>query len=44
MLSHVMIGADRPEDIAPMIAFLASAQASWIIDQAISVNGGFGRA
>lgn len=33
----------RPEDIAPMIAFLASAQASWITGQAISVNGGFGR-
>jgi NAD(P)-dependent dehydrogenase (short-subunit alcohol dehydrogenase family) len=33
----------RAEDIAPMIAFLASAQASWITGQAISVNGGFGR-
>ncbi len=33
----------RPEDIAPMIAFLASARASWITGQAISVNGGFGR-
>lgn len=33
----------RPDDIAPMIAFLASAQASWITGQAISVNGGFGR-
>jgi 2-hydroxycyclohexanecarboxyl-CoA dehydrogenase len=33
----------RPEDIAPMIAFLASSQASWITGQAISVNGGFGR-
>ncbi len=33
----------RPEDIAPMIAFLASSQASWITGQAISVSGGFGR-
>jgi NAD(P)-dependent dehydrogenase (short-subunit alcohol dehydrogenase family) len=33
----------RAEDIAPMIAFLASARASWITGQAISVNGGFGR-
>jgi NAD(P)-dependent dehydrogenase (short-subunit alcohol dehydrogenase family) len=33
----------RPEDIAPLIAFLASAEASWITGQAISVNGGFGR-
>ena len=33
----------RPEDIAPMIAFLASAQASWITGQAISISGGFGR-
>ena len=33
----------RPEDIAPMIVFLASSEASWITGQAISVNGGFGR-
>ena len=33
----------RPEDIAPMITFLASDEASWITGQAISVNGGFGR-
>lgn len=33
----------RPEDIAPMIVFLASDQASWITGQAISVSGGFGR-
>ena len=33
----------RPEDIAPMIAFLAPAQAAWITGQAISINGGFGR-
>lgn len=33
----------RPEDIAPLITFLASSQASWITGQAISVSGGFGR-
>jgi len=33
----------RPEDIAPMITFLASERASWITGQAISVSGGFGR-
>jgi len=33
----------RPEDIAPLITFLASDRASWITGQAISVNGGFGR-
>jgi NAD(P)-dependent dehydrogenase (short-subunit alcohol dehydrogenase family) len=33
----------RPEDIAPLITFLASSQASWISGQAISVSGGFGR-
>ncbi|MBI3767514.1 MAG: SDR family oxidoreductase [Deltaproteobacteria bacterium] len=33
----------RPEDIAPLITFLASPQASWITGQAISVSGGFGR-
>jgi NAD(P)-dependent dehydrogenase (short-subunit alcohol dehydrogenase family) len=32
-----------PEDIAPMITFLASAKAGWITGQAISVSGGFGR-
>lgn len=33
----------NPEDIAPMITFLASKHASWITGQAISVSGGFGR-
>lgn len=33
----------QPEDIAPMITFLASERASWITGQAISVSGGFGR-
>jgi len=31
------------EDIAPLIVFLASTEASWITGQAISVSGGFGR-
>jgi 2-hydroxycyclohexanecarboxyl-CoA dehydrogenase len=33
----------RPDDIAPLITFLASERASWITGQAISVSGGFGR-
>lgn len=33
----------RPDDIAPMIVFLASDRASWITGQAISISGGFGR-
>ena len=33
----------RPQDIAAMITFLASEQASWVTGQAISVSGGFGR-
>ena len=32
-----------PDDIAPLIVFLASDRASWITGQAISINGGFGR-
>ena len=34
----------EPVDIAAMIAFLASEQASWVTGQAVSVSGGFGRA
>jgi len=30
-----------PEDVAPMVAFLASDAAGWITGQTISVNGGF---
>jgi len=33
----------QPEDIAPMITFLLSEEASWITGQAISVSGGFTR-
>jgi NAD(P)-dependent dehydrogenase (short-subunit alcohol dehydrogenase family) len=33
----------EPNDIAPMITFLASERASWITGQAISISGGFGR-
>ncbi|WP_420587462.1 SDR family NAD(P)-dependent oxidoreductase [Ruegeria sp.] len=31
----------NPNDIAPMVAFLSSDEASWITGQVISVNGGF---
>lgn len=31
----------QPSDVAPMIAFLASADAAWITGQTISINGGF---
>jgi 2-hydroxycyclohexanecarboxyl-CoA dehydrogenase len=33
----------EPDDVAPMIAFLASDRSSWITGQAISISGGFGR-
>ncbi|WP_104017587.1 SDR family NAD(P)-dependent oxidoreductase [Roseovarius nitratireducens] len=31
----------KPDDIAPLVTFLASDQASWITGQVISANGGF---
>ena len=31
----------KPNDIAPMVTFLASDAASWVTGQVISVNGGF---
>jgi NAD(P)-dependent dehydrogenase (short-subunit alcohol dehydrogenase family) len=34
----------RPEDVAPMVALLASDQASWITGQVISISGGFSMA
>ncbi len=31
----------RPDDIAPMVAFMASSRAGWITGQILSINGGY---
>ena len=41
LLSYPIRRLGQPGDIAPMVAFLASEQASWITGQTISVSGGY---
>ena len=31
----------QPEDVAPTVAFLASAGAAWVTGQIISISGGY---
>ena len=38
---RVFATARKPEDIAPMIAFIASAGAGWVTGQVVSINGGY---